>query len=72
MALEFGSNTIQFRKVMARETSNGNVSFNETFQVRTKDTIISILGIISLGSWSDWVTLPRTDLIYVDENGNPL
>jgi hypothetical protein len=66
-----GSNTLEIRRVMQREVSNGNVNYYENLQYRTKDIIIAVLG-ISLGTWSDWQSLQRTDLIYVDENGNPL
>lgn len=66
-----GSNTLEIRRVMQREVVNGQTSYYENLQYRTKDTIISILG-VSLGSWSDWQSLERIDLIYVDENGNPL
>lgn len=66
-----GSNTLEIRRVMQREVSNGNVSYYENLQYRTKDIIIAVLG-VSLGTWSDWQSLQRVDLIYVDENGNPL
>lgn len=69
--MAIGSNTIEIRRVMQREVINGQVSYFENLQYRTKDTLLSVLG-LSLGSWSAWQSIPRTDLIYVDENGNPL
>lgn len=63
-----GSNTLQIRRVMQRETDDaGNVSFFETLQFRTRD----VLG-ASLGDWSAWQSLARTDMIYVDEGGHTL
>lgn len=70
MAL-IGSNTLQIRRVMQREVIDGQVSYFENLQYRTKDVVIAVLG-VSLGTWSAWQSLDRTDLIYVDENGNPL
>ena len=70
MAL-IGSSTLQIRRVMQREVENGQVSYFENLQYRTKDVVIAVLG-VSLGAWSDWQSLDRADLIYVDENGNPL
>lgn len=70
MAL-IGSNTLQIRRVMQREVIDGQVSYFENLQYRTKDVVIAVLG-VSLGAWSDWQSLDRTDLIYVDENGAPL
>lgn len=68
-----GSNTLEIRRVMQREYDvNGKMSYVENLQYRTKDVIISILGVVTLGTWSAWQSLERTDLIYVDENGNPL
>jgi len=65
------SNTLEIRRVMQREVVNGQVSYFENLQYRTKDVVIDVLG-VSLGSWSAWQSIPRTDLIYVDENGVPL
>ena len=70
MAL-IGSNTLQIRRVMQREVIDGQVSYFENLQYRTKDVVIAVLG-VSLGTWSAWQSLDRADLIYVDENGNPL
>ena len=70
MAL-IGSNALQIRRVMQREVIDGQVSYFENLQYRTKDVVIAVLG-VSLGTWSAWQSLDRTDLIYVDENGNPL
>jgi hypothetical protein len=71
MAL-ISSNTLEIRRVMQRDIDiNGKISYFENLQYRTKDVVISILG-VSLGSWSAWQSLDRTDLIYVDENGNPV
>lgn len=66
------SNTLEIRRVMQKEIlADGNVSYFENLQYRTKDVIIGVLG-VSLGVWSDWQSLDRTDLIYVDENGTPM
>lgn len=46
-----GSNTIEFRIVQTL-APNGQVS-GERWQCRTKNTIISILG-VELSAWSDW------------------
>lgn len=71
MAL-ISSNVLQIRRVMQREIgANGQVSFFENLQYKTKDVVISILG-VSLGTWSDSQSIPRTDLVYVDENGEAL
>lgn len=45
-----GSNTIQFR--WAVKWLDGQ-PIDSRLQVRTKDTVIGVLG-VSLGSWSDW------------------
>ena len=72
MAL-IGSNTLQIRRVMQREVIDGQVSYFENLQYRTKEVTASVLGLIPLASqWSAWQSLERTDLIYVDEQGNPL
>ena len=66
------SNTLQVRRVMQREVdADGNASFHETLQFRTRDVLVAVLG-VSLGSWSAWQSIPRTDLIYVDEEGSAL
>ena len=63
------SNTIEFREVQKRVPSNGGAYTEETWwEYRTKDTIISVLG-VSLSAWSDW---QKVDTIRVDQNGNPL
>lgn len=57
----------------------GGVIWEENItQVRTKDTIISLLG-VSLGSWSDWEDMPPAQPLpsgqsytYTDLAGNPL
>lgn len=46
-----GSNTIEFRIVQTL-APNGQVC-GERWQVRTKDTVLSVLG-VSLGSWTPW------------------
>lgn len=46
-----GSNTIEFRIVQTL-APNGQIT-GERWQCRTKDTILSVLG-VSLGTWSDW------------------
>lgn len=72
MALLIGGNTLQVRRVMQREpAAGGGFSYFETFQFRTKDTLASLLG-VSLGSWSDWQSIGRTELVYVDENGQEI
>lgn len=66
------SNVLQIRRVMQRETgADGKVSFFENLQYKTKDVVVSILG-VSLGTWSAWQSIPRADLVYVDEDGNEL
>lgn len=70
-----GSNTLEVRRVMQRETDavTGQVSYFENLQYRTKDVTSSVLGLIPLSSsWSAWKTLARADLIYVDEAGNQI
>lgn len=67
-----GSNSLEIRRVMQRETSvDGSVSYFENLQYRTKDTVVSVLG-TSLAVWSPWQSIPRTELLYVDEEGVPL
>lgn len=67
-----GSNTLEIRRVMQRETdAEGNVSFYENLQYRTCNTVVNVLG-VSLGTWSAWKSIPRTELIYVDESGASL
>lgn len=64
------SNTIEFREVQRRIPSNGGFYTSETWwEYRTKDTIISILGVVSISAWSDW---EKVDTIRVDQNGDPL
>lgn len=53
-----GSNTVEFRIVQTL-APNGQVS-GERWQVRTKDTIISLLGVVSLGSWTEWQEINTT------------
>lgn len=68
------ANHIQFRWVEVREPSNGSGGFRTvrtTLQYRTKDVVASVLGLIPLASsWSDWTDV-RTDMVLLDENGNP-
>ena len=65
-----GSNNLQICRVMQREPAQDGYSYFENLQYRTKDVIISPLGFVSLSSnWSEWQSLSRTDMIYVDENG---
>lgn len=64
------SNTIEFREVQRRTTNGQGVHTTETWwEYRTRDTLISILGVVSLSAWSDW---EKVDTIRVDQNGNPL
>lgn len=46
-----GSNTIEFRIVQTL-APNGQVC-GERWQVRTKDTLITVLG-VNLGTWTAW------------------
>lgn len=57
------SNTIQFRIVQTKN-ANGDV-IGERWQVNTKDTIVSILG-VSLGGWSGWQEI---NTVVVTEQG---
>ena len=64
------SNTIEFREVQRRVPSNGGAYTEETWwEYRTKDTIISLLGVVTLSEWSSW---EKVGTIRVDQNGNPL
>lgn len=67
------ANHIQFRWVEIREPANGDGfrTVRTTLQYRTKDVVASVLGLILLAStWSDWTDV-RTDMVLLDENGNP-
>lgn len=46
-----GSNTIEFR-IVQTVAPNGQVT-GERWQCRTKDVLISVLG-LNLGTWSQW------------------
>lgn len=36
-------------------------------QYRRKEVLVSLLGVVSLGAWSEWEDIP-----VVDQNGDPL
>lgn len=74
------SNTLDWRVVRrGRYAADGGVLWDDNVtQVRTKDMVISILG-VSLGSWSGWRDLPPApplpagqDYFYTDLNGGAL
>lgn len=64
------SNTVEFRRVIEKKNMEAGSGETVTWEYRTKDVIISILG-ISLSAWSDW-TRVETVTVYQDDNGNPL
>lgn len=66
------ANHIELRKVIVLQQSpnGGQTTQTETWEYRTKDVLISILG-VSLGTWSPWTPIEAVT-IYEDENGNPL
>lgn len=67
------ANHIQFRRVEVREGNpvDGYRTKETRLQYRTKDIVSSVLGLIPLASsWSDWADI-RTDVVLLDENGNP-
>lgn len=56
-----GSNTIELRVV--QQVNSSGIVVAQKWQFRTKDTIISILG-VTLGSWSDWMDI-EVDVVTV-------
>jgi len=67
------ANHIQFRWVEIREAADGGGfrTLRTTLQYRTKDVVASVLGLIPLASaWTDWIDV-RTDIVLLDEAGNP-
>lgn len=64
------SNTIEFRQVIVKKNTDPGSGETITWEYRTKDTIISILG-VSLSSWSDW-TRVESVVIWQDDQGNPI
>lgn len=62
------ANHIEFREVQRRVNGDGIKTEETWWEYRTKDIIISILG-VELGSWTAWT---KVDFIRVDQNGNPL
>jgi len=54
------SNILQLRRIMQRETLDGQQTFREVLQYRTKNITSAVLGLIS---WSSWQSLELSDLI---------
>lgn len=55
-------------KIFTTDPNGGPVTEQESWEYRTKDILISVLG-ISLGSWTDWM---RIETITVNQNGVPI
>jgi hypothetical protein len=49
----YGSNTFQWEPTVQVVKNGDNIAHFNTYRYRTKDTIISILG-VELGAWSNW------------------
>lgn len=59
-----GSNTIQFQIVRRFADAGKTIKIDERLQFRTKDTIISILG-VELSSWGEWEDFDSTPVVEV-------
>lgn len=57
-----GSNIIEFRMVRKWNEPEAIVLNDRRIQFRTKDVIISILG-VSLGVWSEWQDLDAIEVV---------
>lgn len=57
-----GSNIIEFRIVRKWNDASQTARNDERIQFRTKDVVISILG-VSLGVWSEWQDLDAIEVI---------
>ena len=58
------SNTIELRKKITKYqgTPGSEPTIEETWQYRTKDIIIGVLG-ISLGVWTDWTDIEEVTVV---------
>ena len=57
-----GSNIIEFRLVRKWNDASKTTQNDERLQFRTKDVVISVLG-VSLGVWSDWQDFDALEVI---------
>ena len=57
-----GSNIIEFRMVRKWNDASQTVQNDERLRFRTKDVLISVLG-LSLGSWSDWQDFDAIEVV---------
>lgn len=64
------ANHIEMRKVkiITNDPNGGQPTEQESWEYRTRDILISLLG-TSLGVWTDWT---RIETITVDQNGVPI
>jgi hypothetical protein len=62
-----GSNIIEFRIARKFTDESKTVQADQRLQFRTKDVLISILGIISLGVWSEWKDFDSVEIVDVVE-----
>lgn len=57
-----GSNILELRIARKWNDPSQTVKNDEKVQFRTKDVVISILG-VSLGAWSDWQDLEGVEVV---------
>lgn len=57
-----GSNIIEFRIVRKWNDASQTVRNDQRIQFRTKDVVISILG-VSLGVWSEWQDFDALEVV---------
>jgi hypothetical protein len=59
-----GSNIIEFRIARKWNDESQTIKNDERLQFRTKDVIISVLG-VSLGSWSEWKDFDALEIVNI-------
>lgn len=59
-----GSNVIEFRIVRKWTDASKTTKVDERIQFRTKDVLLSILG-VSFGVWSDWQDFDAIEIVDV-------
>lgn len=57
-----GSNIIEFRIVRRWQDAGKTVKTDERIQFRTKDVVLSVLG-VSFGTWSEWEDFDGLDIV---------
>lgn len=64
------ANHLELRKVIVKANTENGTAERETWEYRTKDVVISILG-VSLGAWSPWTRI-ESEVVWQTPEGGPL